>query len=84
MCELIVCEVCRRHVKSADAACPFCRKPIPGARIALGVMAVGIAFSVMACYGPPPREWDRDAAPPPTGAEGGVPGAASADAGGPR
>jgi hypothetical protein len=72
MRDLVVCEVCHRHVKGGDAACPFCRKPLPGAKIALGVMTVGIALSVMACYGPPPREHDF-AAPPPAAAEGGAP-----------
>jgi hypothetical protein len=79
MSELVLCEVCHRHVKSTETACPFCSRSLPG-KVALGVLAVGIAFSVMACYGPPPREFDdghtprgsgtqqggghRDAAPP--------------------
>ncbi len=29
MSRLIACSSCRRHVRMSDAACPFCRAPLP-------------------------------------------------------
>jgi len=68
--ELVPCPSCRRHIKDASVACPFCgAKPasagllnrIVTPRTVAGVVGVGLALSLCACYGPPPR----DKAPPP-------------------
>ena len=52
MSELIVCEVCHRHVKGADAACPFCGSKIPEAQRSIGLAGaavVGLAIAIAAC-----------------------------------
>jgi len=64
MDELVVCRGCHRHVKSADAVCPFCRRRMPArsARALAGAVALGIGLSVAACgdsvalYGAPPPD----------------------------
>ncbi len=68
MDELVVCQVCHRHVKQKDAACPFCRSAMPPLRaVALaGALVVGVAAGMslagcgesVALYGGPPYEQD--------------------------
>lgn len=54
MDDLVVCPSCRRHVRRADAACPFCRRA-HHARAVAGVTVAGIAIAMASCaYGPPP------------------------------
>lgn len=62
-----LCSTCRRHVKHADSACPFCgtvaaksyKWPAVAAAIGLGAVLVGCSSSdsntqPVAAYGPPP------------------------------
>ena len=63
---LVVCGVCRRHVKRADSVCPFCGASMPKAfRPGLGgALVLGMGLAVAGCneaepneasaYGPPP------------------------------
>lgn len=58
MDKLVVCEGCRRHVKEHDAACPFCKRGLPRAGLAIAA-AVAVSVSMAAAcgtaaYGPPP------------------------------
>jgi hypothetical protein len=61
MSTLSPCEGCGRHVRTADARCPFCDLPRSTlARIATAAVGVAIAatttVTLAACYGPaPPR-----------------------------
>jgi hypothetical protein len=56
MSELALCPGCHRHVKTADSVCPFCHGAMPAGQLAMGALAIGIALSMLACYGPPPVE----------------------------
>lgn len=81
--QLVLCQVCHRHVKSADVACPFCRSAMTRRRDAAlraaGAVTFGLALSFAACgegcaaYGLPP---------PGGGGTGGTGGAAGGDTGG--
>ena len=68
------CGACSRHVKGADASCPFCGaalisrsrasgKNVVAAAAGIAVMGVGLGCA----YGLPPDYYDRDAATPDVG-----------------
>jgi hypothetical protein len=48
---LVLCPSCRRHVKGAADACPFCRGAMPArsAAVLAGAAVVGRALSLAAC-----------------------------------
>ncbi len=63
---LCVCDGCGRHVREAEAACPFCgaaraRSEAPAAHAAAAraalvtALTVAAGLSLQACYGGPPR-----------------------------
>jgi hypothetical protein len=58
---LVLCPSCHRHVKSADAACPFCRSTRHKAAVVAGAVALSLAFVGMACsaYGNAPPESEQ-------------------------
>jgi hypothetical protein len=50
---MIECERCHRHIRQAEASCPFCDAP---SRIRMAMSVVGGAVTTIvlaACYGPP-------------------------------
>ena len=83
---LVVCEVCKRHVKISEAQCPFCASSSHGLALVAAAL-VGVGISLASCggatsaYGPPPGwEGGVDAAPDAgmdagTDADGGLLGA---------
>lgn len=65
------CESCRGFVPEALTACPNCetnnmakRGIKTKASVILSVSA--ISLTLMACYGAPPDEWEKECAPPNT------------------
>lgn len=68
------CAACSRHVKSVDAACPFCGAAVVSRARVRGASAVAVAAGIavmgvgLGCaYGLPPDYYDRDAARPDVG-----------------
>jgi hypothetical protein len=72
MTELIVCEECRRHVRSTEDQCPFCGADVESSQVApvtstcVGrlVVAATVTFALTgtACaYGAPPAPADSGA-----------------------
>lgn len=60
---LTPCPSCHRHVKDSTAPCPFCgaaSRPllskIVTSKTVAGAVGIGLALSLCACYGPPPRD----------------------------
>ncbi len=53
---LVVCSVCRRHVKRTDSVCPFCGAAMPtGFRPGLGgALVLGMGLAVTSCGEPNP------------------------------
>jgi hypothetical protein len=52
MSELVVCEVCHRHVKAKDERCPFCSHGMSARNSALGIagaIVVTVGLSLAAC-----------------------------------
>ena len=59
---LVPCDACRRHVRSGEAACPFCKAVRGAATVAVAAVAtLAIAgcdtFSPAAKYGGPPDDY---------------------------
>ena len=73
------CGACSRHVKAADASCPFCGGALLSSSRASGknVVAVAAGIAVMGvglgcAYGLPPDYYDRDASKPDVGVNDGA------------
>jgi hypothetical protein len=73
------CAACSRHVKTADATCPFCGVALLSRSRASGknVVAVAAGIAVMGvglgcAYGLPPDYYDRDASKPDVGVSDGA------------
>jgi len=55
---LVPCASCRRHLRDAETACPFCSAPRTASRLA--VLAIfSSAVALAACYGGPPTQSPR-------------------------
>lgn len=59
---MVVCEGCGRHVRSVDAACPFCEAPASSrpSRLTLALGAILTPVVLAACYGGAPDDTGCD------------------------
>jgi hypothetical protein len=61
---MIQCPECERHIRSTEAACPFCNQPSTARRSLQVVGGVVTTLVLSACYGPPMDSYKYETANP--------------------